>query len=253
MKGKFKAQNENLVCWGRNTVLSLLESRPDLCRYILLADNSKGEPVDLIREKASMVSVRLEQVATEKISAISGDENHQGVVAVLREGLTVSFDSLCRKVTGNDGPSLLIVLDHIQDPHNMGAIIRSAEVAGADGVIFPDRRSASINGTVLKVSAGAALRLPLISVVNLSRTIDRVKEMGYWSIGLHQEGEHSIWDNAMPSRLALVLGSEGKGLTRLVRERCDELRSIPMKGTTGSLNVSVAAAIGIFEWLRCSS
>ena len=135
----------------------------------------------------------------------------------------------------------------------MGAIIRSAEVAGADGVIFPDRRSASINGTVLKVSAGAALRLPLISVVNLSRTIDRVKEMGYWSIGLHQEGEHSIWDNAMPSRLALVLGSEGKGLTRLVRERCDELRSIPMKGTTGSLNVSVAAAIGIFEWLRCSS
>lgn len=250
MKDKYRAKNENLVCWGRNTVLSLLDSRPELCRSILLSGNATGGPVDRILEKASMGSVQVDLVTSEKINVICADENHQGVVAFLREGLTTSLDSISRKGKGNDRSSLLVVLDHIQDPHNMGAIIRSAEAAGADGVIFPERRSASINGTVLKVSAGAAFRIPLIRVINLSRTIELLKEMGYWSIGLHQDGEHSIWDSPLPLHLALILGSEGKGLTRLVREGCDELRCIPMKGSTGSLNVSVAAAIGIFEWLR---
>jgi len=251
MKRKFNNTNNQLLCWGRNTVLSMLEAQPDICSSIQISSSARGEAIERIRETAGRYAIPVEMVSSERLELLCNDDNHQGVAGLLKTSPVKSLEEFLSWQLKDQDKSLLVMLDHIQDPHNMGAVIRSAESAGAEGVIYPDRRSASINGTVLKVSAGAAFRIPLLQVVNLSRSLDTLKKKGYWIIGLDQAGHDTIWTSPLPARMVLVLGSEGKGLSRLVRENCDELRRVPMKGSTGSLNVSVASAIGIFEWLRC--
>ena len=164
-------------------------------------------------------------------------------------GKTLELDDFLRELD-DKAPVLVVILDHIEDPHNLGAIIRSAEAGGASAVIHAKRRSAIPNGTVIKTSAGASLRLPVIQVVNISRTIERLKESGFWAVGLSEKSERSIWNEKFPERCALVVGAEGSGLSRLVREMCDMTSRIPIKGGVGSLNASVAAALGIFEWAR---
>ena len=150
-----------------------------------------------------------------------------------------------------NSPALLVILDHIEDPHNLGAIIRSAEAGGAAGVIFAKKRSAAPNDTVIKTSAGASLRLPLIQVSNIINTIERLKELNFWIVGLSEKSETSIWSKDLPERCVLVVGAEGSGISRLVIEHCDILAKIPIKNDgVGSLNASVAAALGIFEWSR---
>ena len=151
----------------------------------------------------------------------------------------------------NSNTCLLIILDHVEDPHNLGAIIRSAEAGGASGVIYPKKRAAVANDTVIKTSAGASLRLPLIQTANITNTIEKLKELNFWIIGLSEKSEKSIWSEKLPERCALVAGAEGSGISRLVMEHCDMLMKIPIqKESAGSLNVSVATALGIFEWSR---
>ena len=149
-----------------------------------------------------------------------------------------------------EGTLMLLLLDHIQDPQNLGAVVRTAEASGAAGVLFPKRRSALPGGTVVKVSAGAALRLPMVAVNNVSQTVKELQEAGFWTIGLDNNKGRSIWGEPLPERVLLVVGSEGEGLSRLVAENCDEVVRIPLSGKTGSLNASVAAAVGMFEWAR---
>lgn len=238
------------ICRGRKPVLDLLTKNPSRCAKLLIANNVRPPFLDELVDMARREKITYQLVAPEALDKLSGGEKHQGVICKLTQAKTIDLEDFLRGIEGRT-KVLAVVLDHIEDPHNLGAIIRSAEAGGASCVIYAKRRSAFPNGTVIKTSAGASLRLPVIQVVNIARTIDRLKECGFWSVGLDEDSESSIWTERLSERTALVVGAEGFGLSRLVSEKCDMLMKIPiMKGGTGSLNASVAAALGIFEWTR---
>ena len=242
-------RNGTELCWGRQPVLTLLSEFPSKCVKVLLSESADKTFSHRVEEITSAKNIVLEKVHAGVLEKLSKGENHQGIVVRMEAFEPIDLDDFIHGLDP-DKPSMLIILDHIQDPHNLGAIIRSAEAAGASGVIFPSKRSSSPTGTVIKISAGSALRVPLICVVNISRTLQLLQKAGFWIVGLDHNGERGIWEDDMPSRLGLVVGSEGEGLSRLAASKCDELRSIPMSGKTASLNASVAAAIGMYEWTR---
>lgn len=199
---------------------------------------------------AKSAGVVFQIVAPEALDKLSGGEKHQGVICRIVQGKTVELEEFLRGLADKSS-ALVVVLDHIEDPHNLGAIIRSAEAGGASGVISAKRRSALPNDTVIKTSAGASLRLPLVQVANITRTIESLKAANFWTIGLDAEAQGSLWSEELPERCALVVGAEGEGLSRLVGQTCDMLRKIPISSSgVSSLNASVAAALGIFEWSR---
>jgi 23S rRNA (guanosine2251-2'-O)-methyltransferase len=199
--------------------------------------------LDVAREQG----VRIERVAPELLDRESNRGVHQGVVADVAQVESYSVEELVR---GAKGTPLLVVLDGIEDPQNLGAILRTADAAGADGVVMQTRRSAALGGAAAKASAGAVAYVKIAEVVNIARAIEELKELGVWTVGLAGEASttYDAIDFTLPT--AFVLGAEGSGLRRLVRERCDRLASIPMKGHVGSLNVSVAAGITLFEAVR---
>jgi len=237
------------LCWGRQPSLSVLEENPSICYKIVLSVSFGGALAEKVEKIAKSDGIPLERADNKVLDKLSGDGNHQGIIIKIKSVESMTLSDL---LNGLDKakPCLLVVADHIQDPQNLGAIIRTAEASGASAVIFPTRRASAPNGTVIKTSAGSALRVPLVSVVNISRTLSELKKNAFWVVGLDHRTEHSIWDDKMPSRLALIVGSEGSGLSRLASENCDELRRIPMDGFIASLNASVAAAIGMYEWSR---
>lgn len=246
-------QQQNF-CRGRRPVWDLITKTPELCRELLIADSLTPPFRDEILREAKNAGINYKTVKPEELDKISEGERHQGVICRLNENGLKPFELeeflTLRKIDKNSS-ALLIILDHIEDPHNLGAIIRSAEAGGAMGVIFPKRRSAVPNDTVIKTSAGASLRLPLIQVANIVNAIERLKELNFWVVGLSEKSDVSIWSEKLPERCVLVVGAEGSGLSRLVIEHCDMLVKIPIKNDgAGSLNASVAAALGIFEWSR---
>lgn len=178
---------------------------------------------------------------------------HQGVLAEIKTKQLNEHDLwslLAQRLQEPTRPPFLLVLDEVQDPHNLGACLRSANAAGVDAVIIPQDRSASMTATVRKIAAGAAETTPVFSVTNLASTLEKLKKSGIWCYGLDQSATQLIYATQLTGALALVLGAEDKGLRRLTRERCDGLIAIPMVGTVSSLNVSVAAGICLFEALR---
>jgi len=253
---KLDSQSNNF-CRGRKPVLDLLTKTPERCSKLLIANNVRPPFLDEILQAARDSNVTYQIVAPEALDKISGGERHQGVICKLTEDKPLELEEFL-KIFNEDkdkknknSPALLIILDHIEDPHNLGAIIRSAEAGGASGVIFAKRRSAVPNDTVIKISAGASLRVPLIQVSNITNAIERLKELNFWVAGLSEKSEKSIWSEKLPERCVLVVGAEGSGISRLVIEHCDLLVKIPIKNEgVGSLNASVAAALGIFEWAR---
>jgi 23S rRNA (guanosine2251-2'-O)-methyltransferase len=174
---------------------------------------------------------------------------HQGVVAMAQPFEYATLDDVLWRRAG-EGPALLVVLDHLTDPHNVGAILRTAECAGADAVILPDRRSAGVNATVRKAAAGAAARVPVARVGNLATAIRTLKKAGIWVVGADAEAPTTMDQGDFDRDLALIIGSEGSGLAQLIRRECDYLVRIPMAGRIGSLNASVAAGILLFEAMR---
>ena len=238
------------ICRGRKPVTDLLEKTPSRCAKLLIANNVRPPFLDEILDLARKAKVVYQVVAPEALDKLSGGEKHQGVICRLTQTKTLELEEFLRGIEANS-PALVVVLDHIEDPHNLGAIIRSAEAGGACGVICAKRRSAVPNDTVIKTSAGASLRLPVVQVANITRTLERLKESGFWAVGLDGNARASLWAEDMPDRCALVVGAEGEGLSRLVGDTCDILLKIPIK-TEGvsSLNASVASALGIFEWSR---
>lgn len=236
----------NDLCWGRNGVISMLETVPGACSKIYMASGAQKSFRDAILVLAGRAAIEVVEAGGSYLDELTGGEKHQGIVARVEMPKPSSLSELPDK----DGPSLLLVMDHVKDPHNFGAIIRTAEAVGADGVIFPGRRSVGITGTVIKTSAGAAFRVRLFEVPNLVRSIEELKKSGYWAVGLDHMADRDIWEDPLPDRMALIVGSEGDGLSRLVSESCDDRRKIPMIGETGSLNASVASALGMFEWRR---
>jgi 23S rRNA (guanosine2251-2'-O)-methyltransferase len=186
-------------------------------------------------------------VGADALSKLVGDVVHQGVVAAIRPLKPWDEHDLGNALSQITGDPLLLVLDGVTDPHNLGACLRTADAAGAHAVVIPKDRSATVDGVVRKVAAGAAEFIPVASVTNLARTLDSLKERGIWVVGTDGEATQSLYSVDLKRALALVLGAEGSGMRRLTRERCDFLVRIPMAGHMESLNVSVAAGVVLFE------
>jgi 23S rRNA (guanosine2251-2'-O)-methyltransferase len=231
-----------MLIYGLNPVLEALRSgRVRRLRVGARADRRIEQAIELARE----IGVRVERVDADTLSRSARGGAHQDIVAEIAAPQEYAIQDL---VAGEGaGAPLIVVLDGIEDPHNVGAILRTAEAAGVHGIVRQARHAASLDGIVAKASAGALTHVRIATVVNIARAIEELKEAGVWTIGLAGEAEdrYDVPDLTLPT--ALVLGAEGSGLRRLVRERCDRLVAIPMAGSMGSLNVSVAAGVMLFE------
>lgn len=234
---------------GRNAVAEALRSGQRVDR-ILIAKGMRQDPlVDEIIGLAKQAGIPVAHVERAELDRGSERGHHQGVVALTPEFTYANLRAVLDGAAGKER-SLLIVLDHVTDPGNFGAVLRSAEVAGADAVIVADRRSAPVTAVVHKAAAGATAYLPVVRVTNLTQTLKGLKDAGYWIGGTSERGAASLWDAPIEGRIVLVLGSEGSGLSRLVSENCDFLVRIPVAGRVGSLNVAQAATVFAFEWVR---
>jgi len=232
-----------VIVYGVNPVLEAL--RAGRVRAIRLDSQASARLAD-VRRLASAAGISVTQVSPAVLDRVTGGAVHQGVVAEATAPASLSLEAL---IDGARVPALLLVLDGVEDPQNLGAILRVAEAAGVDGVVRQTRRAAPL-GRVAKASAGAVTHLRIASVVNIARAVAELKSAGIWTVGLEADGEELYGgpDLALPT--ALIVGSEGRGLRRLVRERCDRVVSIPMLGHVNSLNVAVAAGVVLFEAVR---
>ncbi len=245
-KKKNRVSPEFQFIGGRQPVLEALHGTRLTLQKLYLQDGAHGRVIEEIKQAAARRNIPLKFTAREELAEKAAGQNHQGVVALIQpyiyqaaEDLQESFQSA---LTSGRSPFFLI-LDHVQDPYNFGSLLRSASCFGVDGVIIPADRACGVTPTVFKASAGALAHLPIVQVVNLAREVERLKKAGCWVMGAEMDGQTLLdqVDFAVP--MALVLGSEGKGLSRLLREKCDVLLSIPMQGPLFSLNVSVAGGI----------
>jgi len=233
---------------GIHAVREALEASQPL-DSLIVAKGSHGNRIEELVRLARQhgVPVRFEERI--QLDRTAGTREHQGVVAIVAASPTARFEDLL-KPRDPEAPGLLVLLDGVEDPQNLGAIVRTSLAAGAQGVVIPERRAAGLTDSVARASAGALAHLPVARVTNLSRAMEEMKEAGYWLVGLDERAEkrHTEVDFKIP--VGIVLGGEGKGLHALVRERCDFLVSIPMLGKVPSLNVSVAAAVVLYEIVR---
>jgi 23S rRNA (guanosine2251-2'-O)-methyltransferase len=232
-----------LALHGFHAVGSRLQQRPGTIRSLHLAagrDDARAREL-AARAEAAGIAVRAVDVAT--LRELCGNDRHQGVVALVdRPPAQQSLDDLLEALTG---PALLVVLDGVTDPHNLGACLRSADAFGAQAVIVPRDRAVGVNATVAKAASGAAETVPVIAVTNLARTLDELKDAGIWVLGADAGGE-ALPDADLGGPIAWVLGAEGTGLRRLTRERCDRIVGIPLVGSVESLNVAVATGICLY-------
>jgi 23S rRNA (guanosine2251-2'-O)-methyltransferase len=235
------------VLYGIHAVIEALKSDSGKIEKICIQRGQKNTRIQEVVELGREAHVRISFEERAWLDRKAGGERHQGVLCYMEELPTVDVEEILDTAPS---PGLLVVLDGIEDPHNLGAILRSAEVSGAGGVLVPQRRSAGLSASAVKASAGAASHIKVARVTNTPRLIELLKERGYWIVGLDAKSERSIWEMDFSSPTALVLGSEGEGLHRLVREKCDFLVSIPVRGSIQSHNVSVAAGIALYEVLR---
>ena len=232
---------------GRNPVIEALKSGKNI--DTVYVNSEAGGSIGLICRMAKERDIVVKQVSDAKLTAMSDGASHQGVIAVGACAEYVSVEDILAISREKGTDPFIIICDEIEDPHNLGAIIRTAEAAGADGVIIPKRRSASLNQTVYKTSAGAASWVPVARVANIPAAIDELKAQGIWIYGTDAKGEdYTRTDMTGPA--ALVIGSEGFGMGRLVEEKCDFLVRLPMNGKITSLNASVAAGIFMYEAVR---
>ncbi|MGN0602042.1 MAG: 23S rRNA (guanosine(2251)-2'-O)-methyltransferase RlmB [Oscillospiraceae bacterium] len=232
---------------GRNPVIEALKA--DKLIDLVYVNSEAGGSVSLICKMAKDRNIPVKQVTDQKLNNMSRGASHQGVIAVGACAEYVSVDDILDIAMQKGEDPFVIICDEIEDPHNLGAIIRTAEAAGAHGIIIPKRRSASLNYTVFKTSAGAASWLPVARVSNLAATLDMLKEKGIWIYGTDGAGE-DYSNVSFDGPVGLVIGSEGFGMGRLIKEKCDFLLSLPMAGKITSLNASVAAGIFMYEIVR---
>jgi len=237
---------------GINAVTAALEHDAENVREVLIEAGAKNPRIAEIEAQARRKDIDVRRVATQALEGVVGNLRHQGVVARYAAAKTFSENDLEGLIEAAEGKALVLVLDGVQDPHNLGACLRSAAAAGATAVIFPKDKAVQVNATVRKTSAGAADSIPVIPVTNLSRTLRDLQQMGVWIYGLAGEADTSFWSIDLRGNVALVLGGESDGLRRLTRENCDQLVKIPMPGGSDveSLNVSVASGVTLFEAVR---
>ena len=241
-------QNQWIV--GVNAVASAIENDADNVREVLVEGGSKNARLTEIEENARRKGIDVRRVTGQALDGVAGSLRHQGVAARYAAAKTWDEGELQGLVEAAEGKALLLVLDGVQDPHNLGACLRSAAGAGVTAVVIPKDKSVGVNATVRKTSAGAADRIPVVQVTNLSRCLRDLQQMGVWIYGLAGEATASLYATDLRGNVALALGGEAAGLRRLTREHCDGLVKIPMPGDIESLNVSVAAGITLFEAVR---
>ena len=235
---------------GINAVASAIEHDGENVREVLLEAGGRNPRIVEIEGNARRLGIEVRRVAQQALDGVAGGLRHQGAVARYAAARTWDEHELEGLVEAAEGRALVLVLDGVQDPHNLGACLRSAAAAGATAVVFPKDKAVQVNATVRKTSSGAADTLPIFSVTNLSRTLRDLQKAGVWIYGFAGDADASLYSLDLKGNVALVMGSEGDGLRRLTRENCDQLVKIPMPGKFESLNVSVATGIALFEAVR---
>ncbi|MBP3255133.1 MAG: 23S rRNA (guanosine(2251)-2'-O)-methyltransferase RlmB [Clostridia bacterium] len=243
-KGNFNDQVE-----GRNAVLELLETDRDINKIYIQSGEKHGSIYKIIA-KAKDKKILVTEIDKNKMNQMSQTENHQGVIAIVPPFNYVDVDDILFEASTRQEDCFVVILDGIEDVHNLGSIIRTAETAGVHGIIIPKRGSASVNATVEKVSAGAVEHMKIARVNNLNETIKYLKEKGLWICGTDMETKTYYYNQDLTGPIAIVIGSEGYGMSRLVKENCDFLVKIPMKGKVTSLNASVSAGIVMYEAVK---
>jgi len=235
---------------GIHAVREALEAGNTFDRIVIAKgrqDSRIEEIVQLARERS--IPIRFEDRG--QLDRLANSRDHQGVIAIAAARAPATLEDILASANASKGQhGLIVLLDGVEDPHNLGAIIRTALAAGAHGIVIPERRAAGLTDTVARASAGALAHLPIAKVTNLARTMEELKEAGYWLVGLDENGEKNYTEVDYTSPTGIVMGGEGKGLHELTRKRCDFVVSLPTSGPVKSLNVSVAAGVVLFEALR---
>lgn len=242
-------EERNDIIEGRNAVAEALRAGRAIDK-IYLARGETDRALGRIAGLARDAGIAVADCDRRKLDAMSVTHAHQGVIAVCAVRAYASIDDILAAAAARDEAPFIVVCDEISDPHNLGAVIRSAECAGAHGVIIPKRRSAGLTAVVGKTSAGAAEYLPVARVANLPAALEELKARGLWIYGTAADGDAPLWKTDFTGPVCLVIGSEGNGLGRLVAEKCDFMVSIPLRGKIASLNASAAAAVVMYEVLR---
>lgn len=230
--------------FGFHAVTACLRTRPESVRGVYVANARHDRRARELIERATAAGVAVHAIDEPRLAALAGSARHQGVVALVATDLP--YRTLDEVLDGLREPALLLVLDGVTDPHNLGACLRSADAFGAQAIIVPKDRAVGVNATVAKAASGAADTVPVISVTNLARCLRDLKDRGVWLVGADAGGDESLFHADLSGPIAWVLGAEGAGLRRLTRELCDRIVSIPLSGSVESLNVSVAAGVCLF-------
>lgn len=234
---------------GKNPVLEALRSGRSINKIWISEGSQKGQMRDVIA-LAKQQGVVVQLVPRKKLDQLAEGQSHQGVIASVAAYDYVELEDVLKKAEGKGEVPFLLILDELEDPHNLGSILRTADAVGAHGVIIPKRRSVGLTSTVAKASAGAVEYIPVARVTNIAQTIDELKEQGIWIVGTDASGKEDYREVKYDMPVALVIGSEGKGMSRLVKEKCDFVLRLPMRGEVSSLNASVAAALLMYEVYR---
>jgi len=241
----------DLWLFGLHAIESVLKNDPENIIRLMCADGRRDQRLQHVEVLAQEVGVKIQRVDMRELDKLTRVDRHQGVAAQYRPPRSYDENDLYALLDRLDEPALLLVLDGVTDPHNLGACLRVADGAGVHAVIAPKDRAASLTPTARKVASGAAESLPFVQVTNLARTLDTLKQRDIWVMGLAGEADHTLYASDVSKHaLAVVMGAEGSGLRRLTRESCDELVKLPMLGSVESLNVSVAAGVTLYEIRR---
>lgn len=239
---------EEFTIEGRNAVIEAFRAGKTIDR-IFIQDGCQDGPIATIKREAKKQDTMIKFVSRERLDQMSETGKHQGVIAYLSAYAYGEVEDMLKKAEEKGEPPFLLLLDNIEDPHNLGAMIRTANIAGAHGVIIPKNRAAGLTAVVARTSAGALNYTPVAKVTNMVRTIEKLKQQGMWFVCADMDGT-PMYQLDLKGPIGLVIGSEGDGVSRLVRESCDMVASIPMKGEINSLNASVAAGVLSYEILR---
>ena len=241
-------RSEELVIEGRNAVIEAFRAGKTVDKLFVLEHCKEGSMNTILREAKKRDTV-IQYVKKERLEQMSETGKHQGVIAYIAAYEYASVEDILKKAEEKGEPPFVVILDDIEDPHNLGAIIRTANLAGAHGVIIPKHRAAGLTATAVKASAGAINHTPVVKVTNIAKTIEDLKDKGLWFVCADMGGT-TMYDLDLKGAIGLVIGNEGKGVSRLVKEKCDFVASIPMFGDIDSLNASVAAGVMAYEIVR---
>lgn len=231
---------------GRNPVMEALKSGKTIDKIYLLKGDGQGSVVK-IRSLAKQKKIPIVEIDRKKMDEMSVSHSHQGVIALVPPVDYVTVQDILKRAEQKGEKPFIVVLDEVEDPHNLGSIIRTANGAGVHGILIPKHRSTGITATVAKVAAGACFYTPVAKVTNLAQTMEELKEQGVWFYGADMDGEKTVFETDFSGGCGIVIGNEGKGISRLVREKCDFIVNIPMHGEIESLNASVSAGIFMYQ------